>query len=78
MKSLTRALGYLKPHWLLAAGRLISLTLASVLNLAIPALTGQIIDNGIDAGVAQVIVWGALAMVGIALFRALFSSLQGF
>ena len=78
MKSLAKALGYLKPYWLLATGTLASLILASVLNLAIPALTGQIIDNGIEAGVAQVIVWGAVAMVGVALFRALFSFLQGF
>jgi ATP-binding cassette subfamily B multidrug efflux pump len=78
MKSLARALGYLRPYWLLAAGTLASLILASVLNLVVPALTGQIIDKGIDAAVVEVIVWGALAMVGAALFRALFSFLQGF
>jgi ATP-binding cassette subfamily B multidrug efflux pump len=78
MRSLARALGYLKPYWLLAAGTFFSLILASVLNLIIPALTARIIDQGIEAGVASVIVWGALAMVGVALMRALFSFLQGF
>ncbi|MFC2030690.1 ABC transporter ATP-binding protein [Chloroflexota bacterium] len=78
MRSLARALGYLKPYWLLATGTFVSLILASVLNLVIPALTARIIDQGIEAGVASVIVWGALAMVGVALMRALFSFLQGF
>jgi ATP-binding cassette subfamily B protein len=78
MKSLGRALGYLKPYWLLAVGIFVTLLLSSLLNLVIPALTGRIIDDGIEAGMASVIVWGALAMVGVALFRALFTFLQGY
>ncbi len=78
MKSLMRALGYLKKYWLLAVGLFASLLLASALNLAIPALTQQIIDNGIAAGSWSFILYGALAMVGVALLRALFSFLQGF
>jgi ATP-binding cassette subfamily B protein len=78
MKSLMRALGYLKKYWLLAVGLFASLLLASALNLAIPALTQQIIDNGIVAGSWSFILYGALAMVGVALLRALFSFLQGF
>jgi ATP-binding cassette subfamily B multidrug efflux pump len=78
VKSLARALGYLKPYWLLALGTFVSLFLSSVLNLVIPALTQRIIDNGITAKVAAVIIWGALSMVGVALLRALFTFLQGF
>jgi ATP-binding cassette subfamily B protein len=78
MKPLGRALGYLKPYWLLAVGIFVTLLLSSLLNLVIPALTGRIIDDGIEAGVASVIVWGALAMIGVALFRALFTFLQGY
>jgi ATP-binding cassette subfamily B protein len=77
MKSLARALGYLRPYWLLALGTFVSLLLASVLNLVIPALTERIIDDGISARVVQVIVMGAMAMIGVALLRALFSFLQG-
>jgi len=78
MGSLGRAIGYLKPYWLLAAGIFISLIIATMLNLVIPLITGRIIDEGIDAGVARYIMLGALAMVGVALLRALFSFTQNF
>ena len=78
MGSLGRAVGYLKPYWLLAAGIFISLIIATMLNLVIPLITGRIIDEGIDAGVARYIMLGALAMVGVALLRALFSFTQNF
>ncbi len=78
MKSLGRALGYLKPYWLLATGTFVTLLLSTLLNLVIPAITGRIIDEGITAKVAGVIVVGALVIVGVALTRALFSFLQGF
>jgi ATP-binding cassette subfamily B multidrug efflux pump len=78
MKSIGRALGYLKPHWLLAMGTFVTLLLATVLQFAIPALTQQIIDNGIGKNSVTFIVWGALAMIGAALLRALFSFLQGY
>ncbi len=78
MKALLRALRYLKPHWLLATGTFVSLVLASALNLVIPALTQQIIDNGIAPRVINVILWGAAAMIAVALFRALFSFTQAY
>jgi ATP-binding cassette subfamily B multidrug efflux pump len=78
MKSLGRALGYLKPYWLLASGTFISLLLASALNFAIPALTQQIIDNGITKRSVSFILWASVAMIGVALMRAMFSFLQGF
>jgi ATP-binding cassette subfamily B protein len=78
MESLRRAIGYLKPYGLLTIGIFISLILASALNLVIPALAQQIIDNGIEAGSVRVIIWTAMAMVGVALLRALFSFTQDF
>ncbi|HSJ54953.1 MAG TPA: ABC transporter ATP-binding protein, partial [Anaerolineae bacterium] len=78
MKALSRALSYLKPHWLLATGTFVSLVLAAALNLAIPALTQQVIDNGIARGAVNTILWGAVAMVAVALFRALFSFTQAY
>jgi len=78
MRSLARALGYLKPHWLLAAGIFVSLLLSSALNLVVPALTQQIIDKGIAVGAVDFIIWGAVAMIAVAAFRALFTFLQGY
>jgi ATP-binding cassette subfamily B multidrug efflux pump len=78
MKSLARAIGYLRPYWPLALGTFVSLLIATFLNLLIPALTQRIIDDGIDQSQIDVILWGALAMIGVALLRALFSFLQGF
>ncbi len=78
MKPLVRSLTYLRPYWLLATGTFVSLILSSVLNFAIPALTQQIIDNGIAAKSVPFILWASVAMVGVALLRALFSFLQGF
>ena len=78
MKSLGRALGFLKPYWLLATGTYVNLVLATLQKLVIPALTQRIIDEGITAQVVNVIVVGALAIVGVALIRALFSFAQGF
>jgi ATP-binding cassette subfamily B multidrug efflux pump len=78
MKSLARAIGYLRPYWPLALGTFLSLIVATFLNLLIPALTQRIIDVGIDQSQINVIIWGALAMIGVALLRALFSFLQGF
>jgi ATP-binding cassette subfamily B protein len=71
-------LGYLKPYWLLAVGIFVSLLLSSLLNLVIPALTQRIIDDGISAGSISFILWGAVGMVAVALFRALFTFLQGY
>jgi ATP-binding cassette subfamily B multidrug efflux pump len=78
MKSLARAIGYLRPYWPLALGTFLSLIIATFLNLLIPALTQRIIDIGIDQSHIDVIIWGALAMIGVALLRALFTFLQGF
>jgi ATP-binding cassette subfamily B multidrug efflux pump len=78
MKSLGRALGFLKSYWLLATGTFVTLFLSSLLNFAIPALTQQIIDNGIAKKSVSFILWASVAMVGVALLRALFSFLQGF
>ena len=58
MKSLARALGYLKSYWLLAVGTFFSLLLSSLLNLVVPALTQRIIDDGITAKAVNVIICG--------------------
>lgn len=47
-------------------------------SLVIPRLTQVIIDQGITGRETLVILWGAAAIVALALVRALFSFLQGF
>jgi len=78
MAPLRRALGYLKPYWVLTIGIFVTLILAAALNLVIPAITQQIIDNGIAAGSISFILWGSLGMIAVALLRALFSFLQNY
>lgn len=77
MKYIVRALGYLKRYWHLAAGALLSLLIASVTRLAIPRLIQRILDDGIAAGRMDVVIWGALGAVGVALAGSVFSYLQG-
>ena len=78
MKSLLRALAYLKKYWLAALGAFIGLVFSSAMNLAIPAMMQRIIDRGIAARAISVIVWTSAAMVGMALLRAQFTFLQGY
>ena len=78
LKSLLRALAYLKKYWPAALGAFIGLVFSSAMNLAIPAMMQRIIDRGIAARAISVIVWTSAAMVGMALLRAQFTFLQGY
>ncbi|MDY7079379.1 MAG: ABC transporter ATP-binding protein [Chloroflexota bacterium] len=77
MKSLLRASRFLKPYWLLAAGTFVAMLIVTVSGLVIPRLTQMIIDKGIARGNINLVIWPALAMVGLALLRSLFEFLQG-
>ncbi|MDY6875992.1 MAG: ABC transporter ATP-binding protein [Chloroflexota bacterium] len=77
MKSLLRALQFLKPYWLLAVGTLVALLIVTASGLLIPRLTQMIIDQGIAQRNINLVLWLALAMVGCALLHALFEFLQG-
>ncbi len=77
MKHLWRALGYLKRYWLPALGAFLGLAISSGARLVVPRLTQRIIDDGISAGRVDVVVWGAVGMVGVSLAGSLFSFLQG-
>ncbi|HEX9369673.1 MAG TPA: ABC transporter ATP-binding protein, partial [Roseiflexaceae bacterium] len=78
MKSLQRALIYLRPYWPTALGALLSLLLVTGANLVSPQVLRLVIDQGISAGDAQVLVWAALALIGVAAVRGLFSFTQGY
>ena len=76
-RPLLRTLGFLAPYKWQAAGAFVSLALSSAGSLVIPRLAQAVIDQGIIARQARVILWGAVGMVAIALLQSLFSYLQG-
>ena len=78
MHSLPRALKYLRPYWLIALGAIISLLFVTAANLVFPQIVRRVIDDGIQAGHMQTIIWGALALVGVAAVRGVFNFAQGF
>ncbi len=77
MRSLWRSMRLLKPYWYMAAGMLFSLLIATGAMLVVPRLAQIIIDQGIAQGNARIILWLALAMVGLAVLRAVFQFAQG-
>ncbi len=78
MKSVSRALVYLRNYWATALGGAIALTLVSLANLATPQLLRLLIDRGITALDMQWVIWIALALVALALIKGVFNFLQGY
>ncbi len=78
MKSLRRALTYLRPYWLITLGAFLSLLLVSAANLLSPQVLRLVIDQGITAGNVQTLIWATLALIAVAAVRGLFSFTQGF
>jgi ATP-binding cassette subfamily B multidrug efflux pump len=62
-----KILFFVKPYWLYAVLSIITLTGAAILDLAIPRLTQQIIDQGVARGDQGMVVRTALLMVGISI-----------
>jgi len=77
VKSLGRALGYLRRYWLLAAGAFLGLVISTGTRLAIPYMTQKIIDDGITARQMPVVVWASVGMVVLAVAGSVFTFLQG-
>jgi len=78
MKSLRRALIYLRPYWLITLGALFSLLLVTAASLLSPQILRLVIDSGIRAGNQQTLIWATGALIGVAIARGLFSFTQGF
>ena len=78
MKHLFRAarlfLGRYK--WLMIGG-FISLLFADAASLVQPQFTRMIVDRGIRLGNLAIVIWMAVAMVGLAILRSVFSFLRG-
>jgi ATP-binding cassette subfamily B multidrug efflux pump len=78
MPSLSRMIRYLRPYWLTALGAISSLLLVTAANLVIPQLIRWVIDSGITPGDMQIIILGALGLVGVAAVRGVFNFTQGY
>ncbi len=78
MKSLLRAISYLRPYWLIAIGAVLSLIMVTAANLTSPQLLRWVIDIGIEAGSPTAIAWGTGGLVAVALLRGLFNFSQGY
>jgi len=78
MKTLLRTLTYLKPYLWMTFLALLALAISTAGNLAIPAISQRIIDQGIAQGQRNVILMLAGAIVGITVLRSAFTFLQGF
>jgi ATP-binding cassette subfamily B protein len=78
MKSILRALGYLRNYWLTAVGALLALILVNAANLATPQLLRYLIDQGIMPLDLQKVLYTALGLLGVAAVRGAFNFLQGY
>ena len=71
-----RLAGYLRPYWrqmTLAYGAML---LATLLNLIVPQVVKQAIDNGITSGRASALLWAAATILIIAVVRGLMGFAQ--
>jgi len=78
MRSLRRALTYLRPYRRTAAGALACLLLVSLASLASPRILQWGIDEGVRARDLGAVGGAALALVGVAALRGVFAFLQGY
>jgi len=72
-----RCLSYLRPHRALVVGAYLLLLINNGITLAMPLIIGHTVDQGIRAGNESVIRWGAVALLGLALLRGVFTFLSG-
>jgi ATP-binding cassette, subfamily B, multidrug efflux pump len=77
VKHLLRAGRFLGTYKWLVVGAFVSLLLANAASLIQPQFTRLIVDQGIEAGNMSTVIWLALAMVGFAALRSVFTFLQG-
>jgi len=78
VKSIGRAVGYLRGYKLDAAGGFFALLAVSAANLAAPKLVGYAVDNGLAKGDQRAVLAAVGGLVAVALGRGLFNFLQGY
>lgn len=78
IKSLGRALGYMRAYWIWALAAFLSLLFVTAVNLVTPQLIQRLIDGGIKNGDETLVLWLAGAIVAVAVVRAVFTFAQGY
>ncbi len=73
MNHLKKLIPFVKPYWKSSLLALILLTLVVLMDLAIPRLIQQVIDQGIAQNDIQVVINTTLIMLGISILSALFA-----
>lgn len=74
---LWRALGYLRPYWLITVGAYINLVLINALALAIPQFIRWIVDQGIGGHDATLVGLSVLGLLALTLVKSLLAFFQG-
>jgi ATP-binding cassette subfamily B protein len=74
---LLRCFGYLRPYWRLTAGAYLIILGINGINLVIPQLIRWIVDRGIAANDIELLRQLVLALLGLTLFKGVFTFLQG-
>ncbi len=78
MKIVLRILSYLKPYWLITVGVYAALFIALGLQLYIPRVIGQVIDEGIIAGNQVFLLRAAAVIVGLTALQGIFTFLRAY
>ncbi len=73
-----RLLGYLRPYWQQTTVAYVSMGLATLINLFIPQIIKQAIDNGLATRNAQALFWAGGLILAIAVVRGLVAFGQRF
>lgn len=74
---LWRSYSYLRPYWLATLGAYLALAGTAGLNLIIPQVIRWMIDNGIRQQQLQLLIWAAVALLGLNLVRGVLAFLEG-
>ena len=69
MKHVRKLLPFVKPYWQLAALSLVLLTAVVFIDLAIPRLIQQIIDQGVNQKNMNVVLQTSALMIGLSLLQ---------
>jgi ATP-binding cassette, subfamily B, multidrug efflux pump len=69
MKHIKKLLPFLKPYWVLAVISLVLLTAVLVIDLSIPRLIQQIIDQGVNQHNMNVVLTTSAIMIGLSLLQ---------
>lgn len=78
MSPLLRLLGYQRPYWLMTAGAYACVLLNALMTLAVPALIGVAVDQGIARRDLDLMASLSLAIVGLSALRGLAAFGQGY